>query len=76
MFQVIGREKIPKTIEIGVLGSVEVGFQSGSGWLNDGSLRIRMIMPILSQFQDNESNNVRYFAWLADGNDAISWMCI
>lgn len=34
MFQVIGREKIPKTIEIGVLGSVEVGFRPGSGWLN------------------------------------------
>ena len=20
--------------------------------------------------------NERYFAWLADGNDAVSWMCI
>ena len=55
---------------------VEVGFRSGSGWLNKDSLRIRMIMPILGLFQGNESNNVRYFAWLADGNDAISWMCI
>ncbi len=59
---------------------VSMGSQSvllnATGWLNEDSLRIRMIMPILSQFQDNESNNVRYFAWLADGNDAISWMCI
>ena len=76
MFQVIGRGKIPKTIEIGVLGSFKVGFWSGSRWLNEDSLRIRMIMPIRSLFQDNESNNVRYFAWLADGNDAVSWMCI
>ena len=47
-----------------------------NGWLNEDSLRIRMIMPILSQFQNNEPNIVRYFAWLADGNDAVSWMCI
>ena len=59
---------------------VSMGSQSvllnATGWLNEDSLRIRMIMPILSQFQDNESNNVRYFAWLADGNDAVSWMRI
>jgi len=55
---------------------VEEGCRFGSGWLNEDSLIIRMIMTFLSQCQDNEPNNVRYFAWLADGNDAISWMCI
>ena len=52
------------------------GCRFGSGWLNEDSLRILMIMTFLSQFQDNEPNNIRYFAWLADGNDAVSWMCI
>ena len=57
-------------------GTVQEGCRFGSGWLNEDSLRTRMIMTFLSQFQDNEPNNVRYFAWLADGNDAVSWMCI
>ena len=38
--------------------------------------KIRMIICILGRFYNNEPNNIRYFAWLADGNDAVIWMCI
>ena len=57
-------------------GTVQEGCRFGSGWLNEDSLIIRMIIPLLSQFQNNEPNIVRYFAWLANDYVTISWMCI